>query len=97
MHSFTAALPKVPVFDTGKLLGTSTNSALQNGAYKGIICEIEGFVERIKLKYGRINTILTGGDSDFLAKNLKTKIFVVRNLVLRGLLEILKHNEKLEE
>jgi len=97
MHKFTAALPDVAFSDSGKLLGTSTEMALQNGALMGICSEIEGFIGRITQKFGKINTILTGGDSEILGKKLKTKIFVVRNLVLKGLVEILKYNEELEE
>jgi len=66
--------------------------ALQNGAVRGTLLEIEAFVKLIRKEHKGINTILTGGDANFLAKNLKIKIFAAPNLVLDGLNEILFHH-----
>lgn len=92
MHHFTQKLPSVSMEKNKNLLGKTTEEALQNGAVYGTILEIEAFIERIRKKHSRINIILTGGDAEFLGKNLKRKIFVDQHLVLRGLNEILLHN-----
>lgn len=94
MHHFTAKLPLVSLEKTSNWLGYDTDSALKNGAQWGTIFEIEAFCGRCVEKYGSINVILTGGDANFLAKNLKRKIFVNHDLVLIGLNKILDYNAK---
>ena len=42
--------------------------------------------------FPNIICILTGGDSEFLAKRLKNSIFTHQNLVLKGLNDILNYN-----
>lgn len=92
MHHFTDGLPLVDMKMPSTLLGTSTTSALQNGAVQGTIMEIESFTARVKEVYGGVNVILTGGDADFFGELLNTEIFVKPSLVLQGLNEILKYN-----
>jgi type III pantothenate kinase len=94
MDEFTARLPLVKRSYTGQLFGLSTKSALQNGGLMGVIFEIEGFIGRLKQIYkNKINIILTGGDAEYLAEHIKTKIFVHPDLVLIGLNTILEHNQ----
>ncbi|HHB77918.1 MAG TPA: type III pantothenate kinase [Saprospiraceae bacterium] len=92
MHEFTAKLPIVSLSLPKELIGTSTKTALQNGAVRGSLMEITDFRRRIQLKMGQTSTILTGGDAIFLAKNLKFKTFVHQNLVLTGLYSIYAYN-----
>lgn len=92
MHQFTAKLPIVPLSLPKNLIGTSTESALQNGAIRGSLMEIIDFRRRIQRKMGPTSTILTGGDAIFLAKNLNFKTFVQRDLVLAGLYSIYAFN-----
>lgn len=92
MKHFTDKLPVAKPEMHQHLMGLSTMEALQNGAIKGIILEIEGYIRALKSKKGPINVILTGGDSIFFAKHFKKKIFVEPNLVLIGLNHILKNN-----
>ncbi|MEO0341013.1 MAG: type III pantothenate kinase, partial [Bacteroidota bacterium] len=92
MHHFTAKLPKPEGKILDDWLGRDTNSALQNGAYYGLLAELQAYIDKIKKKYPFVNVILTGGDADFFAKNLKSKIFVNQNLVLIGLNKTLHYN-----
>ncbi len=92
MDKFTDKLPYVEPISNDHLMGLSTTEALQNGAVKGIILEIEGYIKHLKSEFGPINVILTGGDSAFFAKHFKKKIFAEPNLVLIGLNQILKNN-----
>ena len=89
MHDYTAKLPLVEMKLNPDYVGNSTTTALQNGAVWGTLFEIEAFIKRVKSTYRRINITLTGGNAEFLAENLKTKIFVSPNLVLTGLNELL--------
>ncbi len=92
MHEFTAKLPIVPLSLPADLLGTSTETALQNGAVRGSLLEIVEFRSRVKRKIGHLTTVLTGGDADFLDSSLKIKTFVNRTLVLLGLQAIYSFN-----
>lgn len=94
MHIFTGMLPEVEIEYNEDIIGRNTETALQNGAVIGTILEIDSFIESIKAKFDQkdLNVILTGGDADFLAIHLKSKIFVRKNIVLIGLHEILKYN-----
>ena len=92
MHKFTARLPLVPLNIPEEFFGNDTIKALQNGAVKGALREIDAFIEETRLKYGAINVILTGGDAQLFENYTKNQIFVAPNLVLEGLNEILKYN-----
>ncbi len=65
MHHFTAALPQCSIqnaqFTIDKSLGETTKSAILNGAYWGVINEINGYIERYSRKYENLKVILTGG------------------------------------
>lgn len=97
MHHFTAKLPLVKRRKQNEILGYTTQTAIRNGGQLGALLEVEGFIKRCKESFGKINVILTGGDADFFANNLKTKIFVNHNLVLIGLNKILEYNVQLLE
>ena len=93
MHHFTAQLPLIErkggrIVDIGK----DTNSAMRTGGALGTMLEMEAWIQYFKKEYEVINTILTGGDGDYFAKKLKSKIFAHPNLVLIGLNKILQHN-----
>ena len=92
MAHFTNKLPRPEPQIPDLQIGNSTKSALQNGAYFGLLFEIEGYIQKVKEKYEPVNVLLTGGDADFFAKNVKSQIFVNQNLVLQGLNKILTYN-----
>lgn len=92
MHTFTAKLPLVEPGETENRIGYDTRSALVNGVQEGILFELEGYAAYCRQQYGAVQTLLTGGDADFLSKKLKSEIFVDQNLVLRGLDQILSYN-----
>lgn len=93
MHSFTTSLPKVEPVANKEIIGKSTKEALQNGAFHGLVFEINGYTQYLSTVFGQINVILTGGDAEFFGDVMKSKIFVHPYLVLEGLNEILKLNE----
>lgn len=97
MHHFTARLPLVGRKDQPEWVGKSTETAIRNGAQLGATLEVEGFIERCREQWPDLRVIVTGGDSDFFVRTLKTKIFANPNLVLVGLNKILEHNVQLLE
>lgn len=97
MNAFTANLPLVSPKKLTATIGNDTASSIRTGAQHGATLEIEGYIQHFKAIFGRIQVILTGGDANYFAKNLKTQIFVNPNLVLIGLNKILNYNVQLLE
>lgn len=92
MHTFTARLPLVEITGDIPLVGNSTKSCLQSGAFNGMLAEIDATIERYKQHNPQLRVILCGGDTHFFENRLKGAIFAVQNLVLKGLNSILLHN-----
>ena len=93
MNNFTNKLPLLEAREEEKLLGDDTASAMMAGVLRGIEFEIEGYISQIKKKNPNLSVFLTGGDVFFFEKRLKSAIFVVSNLLLIGLNEILRYNK----
>jgi len=94
LHTFTQKLPLVKVDANVDFLGKDTQSAIQSGVLYGIVLEIDGYVERLMLKYPKLSVFLTGGNALLFDNKLKSRIFADKNLVLTGLNRILQYNVK---
>lgn len=94
MHQLTARLPLVaPDYQLAEnFIGKSTRQAMLQGAQWGATLEIAGMIAAFRRKHDNLKVLITGGDTGFFVKNLKTKIFARPNLVLIGLNKILQHN-----
>lgn len=90
MHHFTNALPLI---ETDKnyeqLIGTSTSESLLTGAQIAACCEVDEMINRYKHQFENLQVVLTGGDADYLSKQLKNPFFANQNLLLHGLNTIL--------
>lgn len=69
-------------------LGESTLTALQGGAFWGLLYEIEGYATHWSKGREDLNILLTGGNAFELARHLKLEIFVAPDLVLHGLYQM---------
>ena len=92
VNHYTANLPLLEYSRLLPELGDSTQNAIHRGILNGVIQEIEGVISQYKTKYQKLTVVLTGGDTIFLAKNLKSSIFAIPNFLLEGLNSILIHN-----
>ena len=92
LHNLTANLPLLEKKKPKNLIGNSTESSIHSGVINGILIEIDGIVNKYKTKYPDLTVILTGGDSKFLSKRLKSSIFANSNFLLEGLNHILEYN-----
>jgi len=92
VNHYTANLPLLRKSEVLPELGDSTENAIHRGILNGVIQEIEGVIAQYRLKYQKLTVVLTGGDTIFLAKNLKSSIFAIPNFLLEGLNSILIHN-----
>lgn len=94
MHEFTAKLPRLYAEPPHALIGNTTAQSMHVGATRGIIAEIDTYIDDLMQVYGNIKIILTGGDTDFLAKQLKNRIFALPNFLLESLLSIYEYQNQ---
>jgi type III pantothenate kinase len=95
LHEFTGKLPYfLPDENTEDFPGRNTKNAIQSGVLYGLVHEIDGYVDKLMLKYPNLSVFLTGGSAEILENRLKYRIFARKNLVLNGLNQILKYNVK---
>jgi len=85
LHQKTAKLPNLEVKYPDYFIGNSTNEAIHVGVVQGLLHEIDGFIAQFQSENANITIILTGGDTDFLAKRLKNTIFANSNFLLESL------------
>ena len=92
LNHFTKQLPLFEKENDFELIANHTKGAIVSGVQNGIIFEIDGYINELKLKFDELITILTGGDAIFFDKKLKNTIFVNSNLNFIGLNKILEYN-----
>ena len=85
MHNYTAKLPLLELEEPENVIGKSTNQSLHSGVINGLTFEIDGYIEALKRRNENFIIILTGGDTNFLAKRLKNTIFANSNFLLESL------------
>ncbi len=92
LNEYTSNLPLFEGHSEFPEFGNNTESAIISGVQKGIIYEIESYIEKTGKFYKNLKVLLTGGDINFFDKMSKKTIFVEPNLVLIGLNNILEYN-----
>lgn len=94
LHNFTAKLPLLKLENPQHFVGKSTSGSLHSGVVNGLVYEIDGFIEEYKTLYSNFIIILTGGDTEFLAKRLKNTIFANSNFLLESLNQTFQYKIK---
>ncbi len=94
LNHFTEKLPLLSKSVPDNFIGNSTSQSIHSGVINGTLYEIEGFIKEYKTQYAKFIIILTGGDSDFLAKRLKNNIFAHSNFLLESLNQTFQYNQK---
>lgn len=92
LHDYTEKLPLLTQQPIDYFTGNSTETSIHSGVVNGMVCEINGIIDQYTAVYKKLTVVLTGGDAEFLAKQLKNSIFVAPFFLLDGLYEILKLN-----
>jgi type III pantothenate kinase len=92
LNNLTANLPLLEANVPNSLIGNSTNASIHSGVVHGVLKEIDGVIDAYKQNYSDLTVILTGGDCNFLSKQLKSSIFATSNFLLEGLNFILQYN-----
>ena len=103
LHQYTAKLPLLTIENLEdnenqdfrpELIGNSTQQSMHSGVINGLVNEISGFINQYEARYSNFIIILTGGDSEFLAKRLKNTIFANRNFLLESLSQTYQYKIK---
>lgn len=93
LHTFTSKLPLLEVSLPKNYIGNNTQNSIHVGVVKGVLNEIDGFINQYQENFNDLTTILTGGDAHFLRDSLKNDIFANPNFLLEGLNYILELNK----
>ena len=94
LNYYTSKLPLLEKNETNFIIGGSTEESIHSGVVTGVVGEISFIIEEYKKENGDLTVVLTGGDTYFLAKQLKSSIFANPNFVLEGLNTILIYNKE---
>lgn len=94
LHHFTAKLPLLSLQSPQHLIGNSTAESIHSGVVNGLAFEIDGVINQYKAQFSNFIIILTGGDTEFLAKRLKNTIFANSNFLLESLNQTFQYKIK---
>jgi type III pantothenate kinase len=93
LHQFTDKLPLLEPALPENYNGDTTESAIHGGILLGIKGEIESMIKKNMASEDILKIILTGGDSYYFEKLLKSYNFVPFEVTLIGLNRILEFNQ----
>lgn len=94
LHEGSARLPLVEPQDTYTFPGKNTNQSILAGVMRGMLHEMDGFIDELKQSEPNLAVYLSGGDAHYFATQLKNSIFAAPNLIMEGLNQILLFNVK---
>jgi len=94
LNNYTSKLPLLEKNIPENFIGKTTDENIHSGVNNGVLNEINGVIEQYERENSVLTIVLTGGDTYFLAKQLKGSIFANPNFVLEGLNTILIYNNK---
>ena len=93
LNNFTSNLPFLEPKKINYIIGKNSKESIHSGIINGIICELNGTIDRYQKKFKEIRIILTGGDSKFLFSKIKNSIFANSNFLLLGLNFLIELNK----
>ncbi|MBI4930169.1 MAG: type III pantothenate kinase [Bacteroidetes bacterium] len=100
LNQFTDKLPLLNYKQFDKLIGENTDESILSGVMNGTAEEVRGIIARYLQQYPDVKVVFTGGYLKFFERifnisgNENSSIFADSFLVLKGLNQILKFNEK---
>lgn len=94
LHNYTAKLPLLEKSEQDYFIGQTTAESIHSGVVNGVVFEIEGFIRSLKDRHHNFIIILTGGDTVFLAKRLKSTIFANQNFLLESLNDLFQYQNR---
>jgi type III pantothenate kinase len=97
LNKFTGKLPLVE-HDDNEIIFPSRNTVdgIKAGVVNGIVFEINEYIRKFEKQYSNLLTVITGGDSEFLTRNIEPGHHTEPDLVIFGLNNILEYNAQSE-
>lgn len=92
LHAFTDKLPEIKQDAQYSFIGYNTKQSILSGVQEGALAEVEGMIAAYGRRYSNFNALLTGGNLEFFASRLKSKIFASPYLLYKGLNSIVERN-----
>jgi len=84
-------IPSFTLKKINKVVGNNTISALRSGFYWGYAGLIENILQLIRKETKRnYKIILTGGFSSLFKNSIKSKVYIDKDITMKGLIELLK-------
>ncbi len=84
-------IPSINLKKTQKVIGTNTVSAVRSGFFWGYIGLINNIIELIKKETKKsFKIIITGGFSSLFKKKLQSKVFIDKDITIKGLIRTTK-------
>jgi type III pantothenate kinase len=93
LHEYTAKLPLVKADWNFPLAGYDTRTNILSGVILGMAKEIDGIIGAYQEKYDNFNVLMSGGDSSYFTRHLKSRIFADPYLIYKGLYAISEFNQ----
>ena len=98
LHKAAAQLPRVAIARPQTVIGRATIPAMQSGVYWGYVGLLEGIIERLKAEYRQpLTVIATGGLAALFEEGTDVIEHVDFDITMRGLLEISRRRQGVEE
>jgi len=94
LHEFTEHLPLVDCSMEYGEVGRNTQDALLNGVMRGILLEVQGYIDAWRREKKDAFVVITGGGSLFLKESLKREVCFEEKLVFIGLNRLLEYQKK---
>jgi type III pantothenate kinase len=94
LHNYTSKLPLLEKKQPNNQIGNSTEESIHSGVINALIHEMDGFIDYYRSLNANFIIILTGGDAEFLANQLKNTIFAHSNFLLESLNKTFQYNQQ---
>ncbi|PQJ31906.1 type III pantothenate kinase [Nonlabens arenilitoris] len=95
LHNFTANLPLLTAQTIENFIGNSTADSIHSGVINGLTQEIKGCIKQYRKKNKNIKVFMTGGDTQLLSTQLKSRFFATPFLMLDGIYYLYQFNKDL--
>ena len=93
LNHFTSRLPLIQdLVPTTAAFGTTTSEAISSGVLRGVLHEIQGYIDEAREQDPQVEVFVTGGDASLIEAYLPREVRVEPDLVLYGLNQILEYN-----
>ncbi len=93
--SNASLIPELKLSKINNVIGKNTKSAVRSGFFWGYLGLIEKILKLIISRTGKkFKIVMTGGYSHLFKKSLKIKSSLDKDLTIKGLIKVLRNNEK---